>query len=344
MGDRSRIEWCDATWNVLVGCSPASTGCDNCYAVPLVHRGMAPQHRGLTVRGESSIEWTGEVREVREMLDRPLRWTRPRRIFVNSLSDLFHPEVRTEFIVKVFAVMALAPQHTFQVLTKRPHRMASVLGDADFAARVTDAARRMALDTDRGGLGAAATRAVDALGDAPLVWPLPNVWLGTSIESDRFAFRARELASVPAALRWVSAEPLLEALPSLDLTDIDWLVVGGESGHGARPMHPAWVRDLRDRAAAAGVPFVFKQWGSWAPRGRLVDGEPLPVDNDATLILNVAGNTRGRAAGSLSNRLCEFPDGSHCEVMERVAKSDAGRTLDGELYDGYPAEPWRDAA
>ncbi|HMY88545.1 MAG TPA: phage Gp37/Gp68 family protein [Microthrixaceae bacterium] len=246
----TNIEWTDETWNPIVGCSKVSPGCDNCYAVGTVHRGLAEQHRGLTVRAEGATDWTGEVRVVESMMDRPLRWTKPRRIFVNSLSDLFHPGVSDETIARIFAVMALAPQHTFQVLTKRPQRMADMLSTMLFWKVV---ASHCADDQT-----------------ASLSWPyrtaianhqgLPNVWLGVSIESDRYAFRAAHLRRTPAAVRWISAEPLLGPLPSLDLTGIDWLVVGGESGPKARPMHPQWVRDLRDECTDICCPECGETW------------------------------------------------------------------------------------
>lgn len=246
----TNIEWTDETWNPIVGCSKVSPGCDNCYAVGTVHRGLAEQHRGLTVRAEGATDWTGEVRVVESMMDRPLRWTKPRRIFVNSLSDLFHPGVSDETIARIFAVMALAPQHTFQVLTKRPQRMADMLSTRLFWKVV---ASHCADDQT-----------------ASLSWPyrtavanhqgLPNVWLGVSIESDRYAFRADHLRRTPAAVRWISAEPLLGPLPSLDLTGIDWLVVGGESGPKARPMHPQWVRDLRDECTDICCPECGETW------------------------------------------------------------------------------------
>ena len=246
----TNIEWTDETWNPIVGCSKVSPGCDNCYAVGTVHRGLAEQHRGLTVRAEGATDWTGEVRVVESMMDRPLRWKKPRRIFVNSLSDLFHPDVSDETIARIFAVMALAPQHTFQVLTKRPQRMADMLSTMLFWKVV---ASHCADDQT-----------------ASLSWPyrtaianhqgLPNVWLGVSIESDRYAFRADHLRRTPAAVRWISAEPLLGPLPSLDLTGIDWLVVGGESGPKARPMHPQWVRDLRDECTDICCPECGETW------------------------------------------------------------------------------------
>lgn len=254
MGDKTAIEWTDATWNCLIGCEQCGDGCDHCYAINVVHRGMSPQHVGLTVKPEGGpVDWTGEVREVPSMLDRPLRWRKPRRIFVNSLSDLFHADVRTEFIVDVFAVMALASQHTFQILTKRPQRMAAVLNNPDFEINVAD----RVYDIARHGLNG---YQLPRQQSANLIrtenswqmpwrdrWPLPGVWLGTSIESNKYAFRANHLRNTPAAVRWISAEPLIGPLDELDLTNIDWVVAGGESGPGARPMHPEWVRDLRDR-------------------------------------------------------------------------------------------------
>lgn len=238
MGDRTAIEWTDATWNPLVGCSKVSPGCDHCYAVGVTHRGMAPQHRGLTVVTDDGVDWNGQINQAPEsVLLKPLHWQRPRRIFVNSLSDLFHPAVDDLMIAKVVAVMSLAPQHTFQVLTKRPKAMQAVLSSDEFWAKVALERRHVA-----------PTRA--ALDQhALLIRPLANVWWGVSIESNRYAFRADHLRDTPAAVRWVSAEPLLGPLDQLDLTGIDWVVAGGESGPGARPMHPDWVRDLRDRCA-----------------------------------------------------------------------------------------------
>lgn len=174
-----------------------------------------------------------------ERLNKPLTWRKPSMVFVNSMSDLFHEEIPDEFIWRVWMVMAEAERHTFQVLTKRPERAAELL-------------RKWNL----------------------MCWALPNVWLGTSIENDRHVHRADALREAPATVRFISAEPLLGPLPSLDLTDIDWLIVGGESGHGARTMQPEWVRDLQGHAEADGVAFFFKQWGGRTPKagGRLLDG------------------------------------------------------------------------
>lgn len=291
------IGWTDETWNPLLGCSKVSPGCDNCYAIRtaewLHNMGSKDYVDPLTVRTDAGPEWTGEVRFVRDRLERPLRWRKPRRIFVNSLSDMFHPRVDYGTVVDIFAVMAVAQHHSFQVLTKRPKRMASIVGDTD------GAPLRL---PSRPGARADFQHAVTVAAEALLTgrypdwewpgWPLPNVWLGTSIESDRYTFRADHLRATPAAVRFVSAEPLLGPLPSLDLTDLDWLIVGGESGPGARPMHPDWARDLRHRCVEgyecpeceagylAGlnpcsrcdgndtvpVAFYFKQWGAWRPR------------------------------------------------------------------------------
>lgn len=225
------IEWTDATWNPVTGCSKVSPGCAHCYAETLSFR-----------FGWSKLPWTPENAAENvvlhpERLTKPLTWRKPRMVFVNSMSDLFHEEVPDEFIGLVFDVMNECEQHTFQVLTKRPERMR----DLYFSGGYTLTA---------------------------------NIWLGTSIENDRWVGRADALREVPAAIRFVSAEPLLGALPSLSLDGIEWLIVGGESGPKHRPIEAEWVRDLRDRAVEQGTAFFFKQWGGRTPksRGRLLDG------------------------------------------------------------------------
>jgi len=227
MSDKSAIEWTDATWNPVTGCSKVSPGCANCYAETLSLR-----------FGHSKLPWTPENAAANvvlhpERLSLPLTWRTPRLVFVNSMSDLFHELVPWEYIDQVFDVMEQAPRHTFQVLTKRPERMRAL-------ARLVP----------------------------------PNVWLGTSIENDRWTLRADYLRETPRAIRFLSLEPLLGPLPSLDLTGIDWVIVGGESGAGHRPINPDWVRDLRDRCNTAGVAFFFKQWGGRTPKsgGRELDG------------------------------------------------------------------------
>ena len=276
------IEWTDETWNPVVGCSRTSPGCDNCYAISVAHRAMQPAHEGLTIRTERGTDWTGEVRCLPERLEQPLRWRKPRKVFVNSMSDLFHPDVPDDFIGQVFDVMMRAEEHTFQVLTKRPQRMRAFVDQW--------------------------------LGESWAQW-IGNLWLGTSIESDRYTFRADHLRATPAAVRFLSLEPLLGPLPSLDLTGIDWVIVGGESGHGARPMHPQWVRDIRDRCIDAGVPFHFKQWGAWVQGG---DG----VTYGRWVHPERGGTSGARAAGAV--------------LMTQVGKRSAGRELDGRTWDEYP--------
>ena len=303
MGDGTAIEWTDATWNPIIGCSRTSPGCDNCYAIGVVHRQMSPQHVGLTVKPDGGrADWTGEVRPAPQVLSQPLRWKRPRRIFVNSLSDLFHADLPDDEVARVFAVMALAPQHTFQVLTKRSKRMRDLLSDGGWRERVHLLA---ALNG----------------GTERLTWPLPNVWLGVSIENDSYAFRADHLRATTAAIRWISAEPLLGPLPSVDLAGIGWLVAGGESGAGARPMDPAWVRDLRDRCATSETAFLFKQWGAWAPDGAGVTAAGRPwksPDGKAAVLIGAPDMFQMR------------------QIMRRVGKKAAGRELDGRTWDQYP--------
>lgn len=240
----SAIEWTDVTWNPVTGCDRVSPGCDHCYALTLAGRLKAMGQAGYQNDGDSRTSGPGFGLTLHpDRLDQPLRWRKPRRVFVNSMSDLFHPEVPDDFLREVVITMANAHQHTFQVLTKRPQRMADYLTEL-FSLSPT--------------------------------WPnsLRHVWWGTSIESDRYAFRADHLRRIPYATRFLSLEPLLGPLPHLDLDGIDWVIAGGESGLSARPINPNWVRDIRDRCTEAGIPFFFKQWGGRTPKanGRVLDG------------------------------------------------------------------------
>ncbi len=219
MADRSPIEWTDATWNPVTGCTQVSAGCAHCYALRFAERWRGvpghPYAQGFDL----------QLRP--ERLTQPLRWRRPRTIFVNSMSDLFHEAIPESYIQQVFAVMAQAAHHRFQVLTKRHRRLAAL---------------------------------------APrLPWP-PQVWMGVSVETQRWTARVTALRTTPAAVKFVSCEPLLGAV-HLDLAGIDWVIVGGESGPGARPMQEPWVLQIRDQCRAAGVPFFFKQWGAHDARG-----------------------------------------------------------------------------
>jgi len=300
MSDKTGISWTDATWNPIVGCTKVSPGCDHCYAIRTAHRMTAnpnPLVSQAYAGTESGGEWTGKVNLLADRLE-PLRWRKPRRIFVNAQSDLFHKGVPDEFIARVFAVMALTPRHTYQVLTKRHGRMRSLLRSDNFRPAVEDAMRGIvaAYRTERPWYAA---------------WPLPNLWLGVSVEDQQWAdIRIPALLDTPAAVRWLSCEPLLgpvdlrgllqcfhcKTTHKFELCDrmshpvpygalskrhVDWVVVGGESGPGARPMHPAWARSLRDQCQAAGVPFHFKQAGSvlareWGCTGKGTDPDEWP--------------------------------------------------------------------
>lgn len=236
MAERSHIEWTDATWNPTTGCDRTSPGCDNCYALTLAKRLKAMGAKKYQQDGDARTSGPGFALTVhQDALYVPKRWASPRMVFVNSMSDLFHPDVPDDFIKSVFEVMETTPRHTYQLLTKRSRRLAD-LADA-------------------------------------LPWP-NNVWMGVSIESARYRFRTRHLCTVPATVRFLSLEPLLGPMGTLDLSGIGWVIVGGESGHRSRPMRPEWVRDIRDACTEASVPFFFKQWGGRTPKagGRELDG------------------------------------------------------------------------
>jgi len=306
MADGTRIEWTDATVNAVNGCSVLSPGCTNCYAMRLAGTRLKhhPSRAGLTRDTKAGPVWTGEVRLNEKALLEPLRWRRPRMIFWNAHGDLFHPDVPDEWIDREFAVMALTPHHTHQVLTKRPERMRGYLRE------------RQPLPGFHSEIAVEMLKIDPKAERTPLLakrWPLPNVWLGVSVEDrKRMLERAPALMDTPAAVRWWSAEPLLG-----DLGDVpaelmpNWVVVGGESGPGARPMHPDWARSLRDQCAAAEVPFHFKQWGAYRP---CTEAE-LKQACSATLVGD-------RLTGA---------------YMMRVGKKAAGRLLDGVEHDGVPA-------
>lgn len=325
MSSTTKIEWTDRTWNPISGCTKVSAGCDNCYAEGIAER----------FRGGPAFPNGFDVQLRPNKLTEPLSWRKPAMVFVNSMSDLFHSSVPDEFIAQVWATMALAPQHTFQVLTKRHGRMRSLLDDDQFIRAVwneCDSIRPRLEQPDPG-------------------WPLPNVWLGVSTEDQRWAdIRIPALLATPAAVRFISAEPLLGPIelefvhyfdtncsgcsglvsPSHEPScgtepgrhwGIDWVIVGGESGSKARPMHRDWARSLRDQCVAAGVPFHFKQWGEWAPIG------PDDVSAKPTVQLGLDG--RGTY---YANR--HRPD---VATLARVGKKTAGRILDGRTWDEFPA-------
>lgn len=322
MAESSKIEWTDATWNPITGCTVVSAGCSGCYAMKLAG-GRMKNHwsrEGLTKPGPKGPVWNGKLRFNGEWLDQPLRWRRPRMIFVCAHGDLFHENAPTEWINRVFLVMADAPQHTFQVLTKRPERMHEIL-----------------------------TRCWNKP-------PLPNVWLGVSAENqETVESRIPYLLETPAAVRFLSAEPLLgpinlcplhtvdykygEELASIyalrgtaayqvpsshywqDHPKLDQVIVGGESGPNARPMHPNWARSLRDQCTAAGVPFFFKQWGEWAPQ---------PAKR-----IYASDDPARRRLWFYAKQHKRFDDET---TVFHVGKKRAGRLLDGRTWDEIPGE------
>lgn len=320
MAANTKIEWTDMTWNPIVGCQIVSPGCTNCYAMKMAARvekmaaatGTPTLYEGTTMPSKAGAVWTGRVAMASEAtLLKPLSWKKPRRIFVNSMGDLFADGVPDEWIDRVFAVMALCPQHTFQVLTKRPERMREYLKECEqrlalltlnlacFTGTSLDKPRQHPAFRQEGDFGPTIMDAPHVIGFE--TWPLPNVWLGVSVEDQtRADERIPILLNTPAAVRWISAEPLLgpidlnrlfqvsddsltqswesalngkrfSAYGGLDgnggdvegFSKLDWVVCGGESGTKARPMHPDWARSLRDQCADAGVPFFFKQWGEF---------------------------------------------------------------------------------
>lgn len=395
MADGTKIEWTDATVNAINGCSVVSPGCTNCYAMRIAGTRLKnhPSRAGLTADSKAGPVWNGEVRLNEEQLLQPLRWTKPRRIFWNAHGDMFHASVPDEWVDRCFAVMAMTPQHIHQVLTKRADRMRAYLNDRGAVRRICETAYKIHMArpcfdngpefsrgnsrrfnarmkkwwdhigaltawTVRGGAAAVCFERQEPSADYPsrLAWPLPNVWLGASVEDQQRADqRIPDLIFTPAAVRWLSIEPLLGPVdltsikaprepdePDLD-TDwrfdalevgdyywfeangfseggdgpyrdhrIDWVVVGGESGRGARSMAAEWAQSLRDQCAAATirgdaapVPFFFKQWGAYLPCGQT--------------------NADGKI----------WTNGSGHPLL--TTKAFAGRYLDGALHDGMPS-------
>lgn len=333
MADGTHIEWTDATWNPITGCSLVSPGCTNCYAMKLAGTRLRhhPSRAGLTIDTKAGPVWNGRVRLNKQWLDQPLRWKRPRMIFVCAHGDLFHEDVPDGWIDHVFAVMAIAARHTFQVLTKRSDRMRRYLVDAEAQKRIGRAVR----DVQRyHGWPLLTVDAAERFCRGEATWPLSNVWLGVSAEDQaRAEGRIPQLLFTPATVRFLSAEPLLgpidltslctshyfidairgrkfhdapdgvagatEACPALDQ-----VIVGGESGADARPIEADWVRWMRDDCASANVPFFFKQWGNQLPAGQMMgDG-----------------------------RMWEPTCGSRL----RASKAIAGRFLDGVEHNGMP--------
>lgn len=246
MSGPTSIEWTEVTWNPVTGCDRVSPGCDNCYALTLAKRLKAMDSPRYQKDGDPRTSGPGfGVTCHDDLVGVPLRWRKPRLVFVNSMSDLFHPQVPDEFISRVFDTMKAAHQHTFQILTKRPQRLAKMAHQ--------------------------------------LPWPA-NIWMGVSVENAAYRFRIDHLRSAPAKVRFLSVEPLIDDVGELDLEGIHWVIVGGESGPHARPLEESWVTSIRDQCVDAGVAFFFKQWGGRTPKagGRELDGQlwdEMPVDS-----------------------------------------------------------------
>jgi protein gp37 len=357
MGDNSKIEWTDASWNPIVGCSIVSPGCTHCYAMRQAQRvqgmmraqGKESHYDGTTKVVKGKPVWTGTMREAPEHLVlQPLRWATPRMIFVNSMSDLFHESVPNEWIDKVFAVMALAPWHTFQVLTKRAERMRAYVNDPETPQRVYD----LACDMATSGIARNVVLALpDVTPPAALTghgvtlgrWPLANVWLGVSAEDQRrYDERRDALRATPAAVRFLSIEPLLGPI-GLNLSGlsqvyrpIHWVIVGGESGPDARPMHPDWARSLRDQCSAAGVPFFFKQWGEWEAWICAVEGKTHMLHLDGKLEAWRPGDREHMAFLQANNPYQQQSNAPRARPVARVGKRYTGRLLDGREHNGMP--------
>ena len=355
MADHTRIEWTDATWNPITGCTLVSDGCRHCYAATLAATRLKnhPSRAGLArLNAAGEAKFTGEVRLNNDWIDQPLRWRKSRRIFVCAHGDLFHEAVPDEWIDRVFAVMALAPRHVIQVLTKRPERMREY-----FSALAASPSRRFDVLLAARRVGATLME-LQTIEQLLATLPLPNVWLGTSVEDQATAdARIPHLLATPATVRFVSAEPLLgpvditqpqfgemhcaarcngnclargdeECPDQYDMPKLDWLIVGGESGRKARPMHPDWARSLRDQCQDAGIPFFFKQWGEWAPDypwpGSATETTQRAFWHDSCgLIFDTPAQEDG---------LSFFSDGH----VLRVGKRAAGRLLDGREWNEVP--------
>lgn len=357
MSDKSIIEWTDATWNPITGCSVVSAGCKHCYAMKLAGGRLQhhPSRAGLTIDAKAGPVWTGEVRLNGEWLDQPIRWARQRMVFVCAHSDLFHESVPDEWIDAIFGVMWAClygrneqDGHIFQVLTKRAERMRNY-----FKTDRREAWARAAVNYG-GGIDP------DGLWDqvAGFDGPHPRIWLGVSVENQEAADeRIPMLLDTPAAVRWISAEPLLGPVDLTSVANplgvaegqryinalggfawecsgseyvdtcnigasIDWVVAGGESGPCARPMHPAWARDLRDQCAVAGTPFMFKQWGEYSGAdGITAKARDWKMVDDHGRTLQEAGSTANM--GPVIH-------------MAKIGKKAAGRLLDGIEHNGFP--------
>lgn len=316
MSNNSKIQWTQASWNLVTGCAKVSPGCDNCYAITMSNRLQSVAQHDVTNKGArkylgtvdavgNRIDWSGKVFIHPEVMAEPMRWKKPRMIFVCSMADLFHHEVPDRFLDECFKVMYAVDQHTYQVLTKRPER------------------------------------AVQYAKSSGLLVP-DNVWFGVTAENQKFLDkRLPLLMDIPAKVRWLSIEPMLGTIVLPEYCGVDWVVCGGESGPNARPMHPDWVRSLRDQCQKQGIPFFFKQWGRWVPVGRKQPHPPC--DSDLMLATVVASTDRKRVGTEHWWAITDEPSLSVKTLgwrlaynLEAVGKKAAGRLLDGREWNEYP--------
>nr|WP_117406456.1 phage Gp37/Gp68 family protein [Mycobacterium marinum] len=340
MADHTAISWAESTWNPVTGCTRISPGCDHCYIERT--RPLRMAHRRFDGDGVGS---TTGVQLHPERLEIPLHWRKPRKVFVCSLADLFHDEVPDEYIARVWAVMALAPRHTFQCLTKRPARVRALLNSPEWRADVQNHIAWYENPAEESLMTWAR-------------WPLPNCWLGVTAENQQWAdIRIPALLDTPAAVRWVSAEPLLGRIDlsrfleaddaKYDVPPLNWVVTGGESGPGARPAHPDWFRSIRDQCQAAGVAFHHKQNGEWIEDVTHYPAEPEIGIYEPFRVINVppdhknrkrcAMHPAGMTALTPDNPFHPFKAGHpNWTAMRRVGKKAAGRLLDGREHNDYP--------
>ena len=325
----TKIEWAERTWNPIVGCNLVSAGCTNCYAMGQAWRMSKNPNQKIGLKYQGTVElvkgtpvWTGKINMSEAALLAPLNYPQPTVWFVNSMGDLFHPAVTDEQIDRVFAVMALCPQHIFQVLTKRPRRMRDYLSHRQVRSRVQFWCNIEGLHiTGKRMSEHAAEEAEEFVALSTSQWPLENVWLGTTIEDKRALLqRAALLKETPATLRFWSCEPLLGHLGYIppDLMP-DWVISGGESGKGARPSHPSWHTHLRDLCMKAGIPYFFKQWGAYSP------------------IAQIGGRFDHRERIDTRVMLSGEHGGHNGWPMKRQPKHLSGRTLEGVEYNQMPA-------
>lgn len=340
----SNIEWTQKTWNPIVGCSIKSPGCTNCYAMKMAARLSAmgqPRYASLTKPSKAGAVWTGVMREAPEAtLLSPLKRKAPTTYFVNSMSDLFHEDVPGEWIDKVFSVMALTPQHIYQVLTKRSARMRKYIADCGATLGRQHEIRAAIVGIAGGRDMPGVTEAWLRVSGGPNEWkPLPNVWLGVSTERQQeYDECAPDLRDTPAAVRFFSMEPLLGPIVAPWLGE--WVIVGGESGAGARSMHPDWARSLRDQCQTAGVPFFFKQWGECLPVGQSLPGygkvHGATAVKPGRMKLHYGGTSQQAPKRAFAECGVKFASTADGRLTFRVGKKAAGRLLDGVEHKQLP--------